>query len=328
MSYGFRGGFSQEEVRSLFEGSRVDPATGHTVKPIALRRGVVLADPLTSIRLGLTVTARGDVLVWTDGTLAKQLRRKVGLCPVSDVINGEEAARAMADRLGVPLDACTATVRRSDLVVDVEFDRPCDGLAVLRAVAGIMLPFLANDTLHGRGTCAVETINFRGKRAETPGRDRIHLCVYDKSQKNGEGRGQLVRIESRWHPAAASQVTPNGFASLDLAARFAHPFRALNLEALVVAEPSAVHRLLSERRGWPLPRRSGHDRTLTEEIAESLTGAAIWLSAEGNDAYVSERSARHRRADFRKLGIEINSGIEHIVPLGDILTDAVNEWAT
>jgi hypothetical protein len=319
VSYGFRG-LPRDKAVVSFSGSRTDALTGSSINPLVTGRSRILRAADSRTKLGLTLPPNGGPLVWTEGPLSALLDLPAELGGVDRLERGEEAARALARRLGVRLAGTEATVRRADLTADVAFERASEGLSVLRAVAGLTLPHCKTEVVHGRASNAVETVTFRN-------RSGVAVRVYDKSAQRGHRRGRLVRIERQWRPSRAGQVSPAAFAVADHASLFGRPFRSWPLDRLIVANPLDAYFVLKDRIGAPLPgKANGSPRVLTSRIAERLSGTLLWLLAEGDDAWPERRIALERRRELRSVGIEVDNDVDSVVDVGRILFSAVEAW--
>lgn len=308
-----------------------DPATGELVAPRSKGSSTWLTDPLSGSRVGLTRSPSGVILLWCEGRLAALCADDDGnhdLAPPELLTEGARRATALVRRLGLGLpEDAPVLIRRLDLAADVSFADGVDGRAFLQALAALDCPRYKRAPVHGAGESGVENVQWR-----TPKRFKIvHRC-YDKGVESATApTGQLVRLEREWTVPSGERMDPSALAHYDLAQVFAGPLRSWVQSGVSVTAvgPYDACKLLRERVGKvKLGGNSG--RLLTLRVAERMAGTIGVLSVYGDDWYGNRRTARRRRAELRKVGIEFVSDLARGVRIdvGTVLRAACAAWET
>lgn len=205
-------------------------------------------------------------------------------------------------------------VRRLDSTVDVAFDDPAEGLAVLAGVAALPLPRMKTQVLREVGGSRVETVYFRGSSGK-----RVLGRWYDKGIEAGTAkRGMLVRPEDqRRFPKEArldvESIATSSYVRDAFVRRFEPLWRAS--KGVKVAGSIELARRLKELV---------EDGELSASEAKAMAGH---LLLEQADANLQSRATRFRdRAKCRDHGLVLADGVldEVEVDLGDVLEHALD----
>ncbi|HEX3173973.1 MAG TPA: hypothetical protein VHQ43_07130 [Solirubrobacterales bacterium] len=205
-------------------------------------------------------------------------------------------------------------IRRLDSTVNIEFDRPAEGLAVLAGVAAVPVPRSKTQIIREVGGRRVETVYFRG----TSGK-RVLGRWYDKGVESGAAaRGLFVRPEDQRRFPKEARLDVEAVAESNYARdAFVRRFEPLWRASKGVKVAGAIE--LAERI-----------RELVEEGAMSPSeakSAAGYLLLETAQANCQSRATRYRdRRRCADHGLVLADGVldEVELDLGEVIERALD----
>lgn len=198
-----------------------------------------------------------------------------------------------------------AGLRRLDATVDLSFDDPHLGLAVLTGVASLTLPRIKTEVIREVGGPRVETVYMLGSSGK-----RVLGRWYDKGQESGEApRGMLIRPEDQRRFGKDTRPTVEAIAdSSYVRDQFTRRFEPLWLAAKGVKVAGAIDLTLKVAE-------LEEEGKITSGQAKSVIGALMLEAAQANR---QSKSQRYRdRALARKLGLVLSE----TSPFGEVDVD-------
>jgi len=255
----------------------------------------------------------GARVIWYPGSLMVKVEGRL-----SPMVEGSKSAKRLATRaelLELPglaskvvsdvtgfdareLRRETSYVTRLDVTGELEFARPADGLAFLRATSGLVPPGYKGAPIYSPDG-QVQTM-----RAITSKKGRKVATFYDSGLKHGTAApGELVRyeVQNRWPKASertAAELSLNSQTLPSIFARHLEPFTDYAKEITVTTAtdaPGQIAQLLAQGK-------------LTRRQANGLAGFVSMLPHGGRQLYGDRPSRRYLR-ELRRVGVVL-SGTE------------------
>lgn len=251
------------------------------------------------------LAAAGELLRAADA-VAEGLR-DVGVEPPSRRAIGRRDARPG------PLGDGFGGVRRLDTTIDLAFDDPVEGQAVLAGVAAMSLPRSKTQVLREVGGRRIETVAFRSQSgAQVLGR------WYDKGVETGDAaRGTWVRPEDQrrfkaGHRLPLEAVAARGYLRENFVRRFEPLWRAG--KGIKVGGAIDLARRVMELRD---------EGELTSLQARRIAGQLL-LEAAGDES-APVRTQRRYRAEARRHGLVLaDDALQEVeIDLGEVLREAL-----
>lgn len=208
-------------------------------------------------------------------------------------------------------------VRRLDSTVDLAFQDPLEGLAVLGGVAALPMPRMKTKLMREAGGRRVETVWFHGH-----GGKRVLGRWYDKGiESGGAARGNWVRPEDQRRYSVGSRLPLEAVASASFVRdAFVKRFEPLWKAAKGVTVGGAIK--LAEKLG-----QLQEEGVITAGEAKRIAGHLLLDTA---DAHRQARSTvLGDRAAARKLGLVLADGVvdEVEVELDQVIERALDSSA-
>lgn len=256
---------------------------------------VVLPEPVGNYRVGVSLASN---LIWAEGHPAP------GRLASGDELPDElrRLELAMSER-GVDVgDADFAGVRRLDSTVDLRFDDPLAGIAVMAAVAHLQFPRIKTHVVREVGGPAVETVMLRGFAGK-----RILGRMYDKGVESRTApRGAWIRPEDQRRYQKETRRTIEGVTGAFVRERFTERFQPLwqRKGPVKVSGPTVLVGKIAEQL---------RDGDITPAQARRMAGY-IALESWGCDQ--GPRSTSHRiRRELREAGLYVDASLEEEEPI-------------
>jgi len=208
-------------------------------------------------------------------------------------------------------------VRRLDSTVDLAFDDPTEGFAVLAGVASLPLPRMKTKVIREVGGRRVETVYFHGSAGRT-----VLGRWYDKGVESGDARrGVHVRPEDQRRFAKDARLTVDAIAQGtyvrdSFVKRFEPLWKAS--KGVKVAGVNELAQRLAELQD---------EGVITPGEAKAMAGH---LLLENAGAHRQSRSQQYKdRARCRQHGLVLADGpLDHVeVDLGEVMERALDSEA-
>jgi hypothetical protein len=269
--------------------------------------------------------AFGRGVFWMEGRIDAALTGSDGgwdLRPVIDVNDLERVARESFDELaGEPAEwygmRPPAEVRRFDLAHEFAFDRPDDGLAFLRTVAGMCPPRRKLDVWTGQDG-QPQTVYVRQAKSGV-----VTERLYDKGVESGSHPpGHRLRYEAQRRPPKRLRMRPEVLAAHDLRAEFGRSINAYveGSESVIAAgtEATMAHLVGAAARG-----------EISMAKAERMIGTVAVLQRYGRAVYPDVQQQQRRLRGLREVGVSLDQELpaDAVVPVGKLLADAVEAFS-
>ncbi len=212
-------------------------------------------------------------------------------------------------------DSGFAGVRRLDSTVDLRFDTPGEGLAVLSGVAAVPMPRVAKKVQREVGGRRVETVWMLG----SSGRSVLGRW-YDKGlEANSDARGLRVRPEDQRRFAKDARVAVDvlaetSFVRDSFVRRFA-PLWSASKGVIVAGVADLAARVVE----------LVEDGDMTPGEAKGALGHLV-LDAGGADRLQSRRTWYRDRSVCRRHGLVLAQADEEVreIDLGDVIEEALD----
>lgn len=247
----------------------------------------------------------GRVAALLDGPEAHYLATPRQVVEASEIFANTVGANELAD----------VVLGRLDLASELRFDDGREGLALMRAMAALDVPWLKTGT-EGSKRDGLETVQFRTINGRT-----IQLRLYDKGRESGqENDGEHLRAERQRRFRRGREIVAEQLPTLNLAEMYVgrelRQFTASGYEATVCNSPDAVQLL----------NALADSGRVTQGTADVLAG----FVARGRRRHVYTRQTWDRRwAALRQLGIFIDDQASELVslPVAAYVGQLVENWA-